>query len=226
MTEASTPTPQPPPPPATTPPPTPPTSPPAAARAHVAQRVTGVFDPATRRQTVLVAAVIAALFFGTQVLNEALPAAASQTSIRTAPGNPVTIGEGWQITPLDGWVATPHDGGSGIRLEKGVVVVDLFVKSFDSAGDLAAAYLDQVLKADATQITASDIETSTATGGSAARFTYQGIFPESDGAIEGEVTAIATGGSGVIADAWSLQGDLGQQLGEVHQMLDSIEATP
>ena len=221
MTEASSPTP-----PAVLPPPAmPPPAPvaPPATAATVVRRVAGGFDPGTRRQTVIVAAVLAALFFGTQVLDEALPAAASPTAIETAPGNPVSIGEGWQITPLDGWEATPHDSGSGIRLEKGVVVVDLEPEAFDSAGDLAVAYRDQVLKADATQLTATDIETTSASGGSAARFTYQGIFPESDGAIEGEVTALVAGGSGVIADAWSPQGDLGEQLADVHQMLDTIE---
>jgi hypothetical protein len=166
------------------------------------------------------------LFFGTQVLDEALPAAASPGAIQTSPGDPISIGTGWQITPLTGWEASAHDSGSGIRLEKGVVVVDLSVESFDSAGDLAAAYRDQVLKADATQLTVTDIETATAAGGSAARFAYQGIFPESDGSIEGEVTAVVAGRSGVVADAWALQGDLGGSLAEVHQMLDTIETAP
>jgi hypothetical protein len=203
-------------------PPVPPAPTHPGAPAQLARRVAGGFDLATRRQTVIVAAVLAAMFFGTQVLDEALPAAASPTAIETTPGNPVSIGEGWQITPLVGWEATPHDSGSGIRLEKGVVVVDLAPESFDSAGDLAVAYRDQVLKADATQLTTTDIETTSASGGSAARFNYQGIFPESDGAIEGEVTAIVAGGTGVIADAWSPQGDLGDQLGDIHQMIDTI----
>lgn len=178
-------------------------------------------DPATRRQTGIVAVVLAAMYFGSQLLNAALPGAAA-TDIQVQPGNPVQIGDGWQITPGDGWVASRHDSGNGIRLEKGVVVIDLFADSFDSATDLANAYLEQSLKAGATQITASDVETASAAGGSAARFTYQGLFPEASVAIEGEVTAIVTGGTGVIADAWSPQGDLGQLLGEIHQMLDTI----
>jgi hypothetical protein len=219
VTEATN---QPPPPPVSPPAAPPPTAPPPPSLAH---RVAGL-DPATRRQTFIVAAVLGTLFFGTQILNEALPAAADATTIEVAPGNPVAIGSGWQITPLDGWAASPHDSGTGIRLEKGVVVVDLFPQEFESAGDLAQAYLDQALKANATQLTATDIETATANNGSAARFTYQGLFPESDGAIEGEVTAIVVSGQGVVADAWAAQGDLGGQIGEVHQMLDTIQVAP
>ena len=208
MTEASTPTPP----------------PPDPASAQVARRTGGAFDPATRRQTVIVAAILAAMFFGTQVIDEALPAAASPGSIATAPGDAVAIGKGWQITPLDGWVASSHDSGSGIRLEKGVVVIDLFPEPYVSAGELATDYLDQALKANATQLTASDIGPATEPGGAAARFTYQGIFQEADGAIEGEVTAIVGGGDGVVADAWSDQGDLGGALDAIHQMVESIEA--
>ena len=201
--------------------------PPAAVAAFGGvQRRPGGFDPATRRQTLIVAAVIAMLFFGTQILNESLPAATAADQITALPGNPVAIGGGWQITPVHGWLASPHDSGTGIRLEKGVVVIDLFPEDFDSAGDLAQAYLDEALKADATQMTASDIETASSEAGSAARFTYQGLFPEATAAIEGEVTAIVTGGHGLIADAWSLQGDLGEQIAEVHQMLDTIEVAP
>lgn len=211
MTEASNPTP-----PA-------PAPPPAAAAPHIAHRVGGAFDPATRRQTLIVAAILAAMFFGTQVLDEALPAAASPGEIATAPGDAVPIGDGWQITPLQGWVASTHDSGSGIRLEQGVVVVDLFPESYNSAGELAQDYLDQALQANASQLTTSDIETATEPGGSAARFSYQGIFQEADGAVEGEVTAIVAGQNGVVADAWSGQGDLGNALGEIHEMLGSIE---
>jgi hypothetical protein len=184
-----------------------------------------VTDPGTRRQTVIVAAILATLFFGTQILDEALPAAASPSEISTAPGDAVPIGDGWRITPLDGWLASKHDSGSGIRLEKGVVVLDLFPEQYDSASALATDYLDQALQANATQLTASDIETVTVPGGSAASFAYQGIFPESDGAIEGEVTAIVSGQTGVVADAWASQGDLGAALGEVHQMLETIRVS-
>ncbi len=205
------------------PPPDAPAVPPAPPSVAVARRAVGGLDPATRRQTVIVAAVLAALFFGTQVLNEALPAAAAPGEIAAQPGNPVPISANWQITPVDGWVASTHDSGNGIRLEKGLVVVDLFPETFDSAGDLATAYLDEALKANATQLNATAIETSTAATGSAARFTYQGLFPENDGAIEGEVTAIVVSGQGVVADAWAAQGDLAGQIDEVHQMLDTIE---
>ncbi|HYK96426.1 MAG TPA: hypothetical protein VE011_11275 [Candidatus Dormibacteraeota bacterium] len=216
MTEAPNPTPE--------PPAAPPGPPPQATAAPTAHRPGGAFDPATRRQTLIVAAILAAMFFGTQVIDEALPAAAAQGSIATVPGDAVPIGNGWQITPLGGWLASAHDRGLGIRLEKGVVVVDLFPEPYGSAGELATGYLDQALKANATQLTASDIGAATEPGGSAARFTYQGIFQEADGSIEGEVTAIVAGGDGVVADAWSGQGDLGGALDEIHQMVESIVA--
>jgi len=135
----------------------------------------------------------------------------------------VAIGGGWQITPGAGWQAKQHGDGQGIRLEKGVVAVDVFPESFSSAGNLAQAYLDEVLKRDATQLTATDIQPVSENGGPAARFDYQGIFNQADGSIEGEVTSVASGGSGVIADAWSPQGDLAEELAEVHQMVDTIE---
>jgi hypothetical protein len=180
-------------------------------------------DPATRRQTVIVAAVIAALFYGSQIVNEALPANA-QGQVAVAPGEPVSISADAQITPLSGWVATVHESGNGIRLEKGIVTIDLFTGTFGAnARELAGAYLDDVLRPDATQITTSETEVVTTETGTAARFAYQGIFKGIDVPIEGEVTALFVGGHGVVADAWTRQGDLGELLGEIHAMIGTIE---
>jgi hypothetical protein len=177
-------------------------------------------DPGTRRQTYVVAAVIALLFYGSQILNEALPANAADP----APGTPVSIGETTQITPLEGWSVTAHDNGFGVRLEKGIVVVDLYQEAVgEDARELAAAYLDEVLRPDSSQFTSSEIEVVTASNGTAARFNYQGFFTGVEFAIEGEVTAIFVDGTGIVADAWSRQGDLGDLLGEVHDMLASVE---
>jgi hypothetical protein len=134
----------------------------------------------------------------------------------------VQIGDGPTITPLDDWVASGHEGG-GLRLEKGVVVVDLFTQASADAGELAALYRDDVLRDQATQLTPGEVETVATDAGSGARFGYQGIFIGISGAIEGEVTAFVSGGSGIVADAWAPQGRLGVALEEVHAMLDSIE---
>lgn len=212
-----------PPPPAAAPPAVaPPGAPPPGAERGAAPRTRlGALDSGTRRQTIVVAAVIAALFYGSQILNEALPANAQG---QVAAGGTVAIGEASRITPLDGWVVTPHEGGPGIRLEKGIVVIDLFPETFgQNAGDLAKAYLDEILRPDATQLTTTETEVATTPNGSAARFGYQGMFTGVDVPIEGEVTAVFVGGNGVIADAWSRQGDLGSLLGEVHAMLETIE---
>jgi hypothetical protein len=181
-------------------------------------------DPATRSQTFIVAAVIAALFYGSSVLNEALPANANDQGQVTVAGEPIAVGGGVRITPVDGWLSSPHENGSGIRLEKGVVVIDLYPESVGgNAGALAKAYLEDILKPDATQLTATDTEVASSAEGTAARFGYQGIFVGVDVPIEGEVTAIFIGAQGVVADAWSRQGDLADLLGEVHEMLDTIE---
>jgi hypothetical protein len=192
---------------------------PAAARPGATAPTTSL-DPGTRRQTAIVAVVLGALFFGSQVLNEALPANAADQR----PGAPVVIVEGARITPFGGWVATPHDGGSGLRLEKGIVVIDLYEEAVgDDAGELATAYLDDFLRTSSTQLTASDVEVISTTNGTAARFTYQGMFTGVDVAIEGEVTAIFVSGEGVLADAWSPQGSLGALLDEVRAMLETVE---
>ena len=183
-------------------------------------------EGSTRRQTLIVAAVIALLFYGSKVLNEALPAAAVE---QASPGTPIEIGDGASLTPLDGWSATAHDNGvPGIRLEKGIVAIDLYPESFGStAAELATGYLDEILRPDSSQLTASDVEVLTSSRGTAgARFRYQGVFTGVDVPIEGEVTALFEGGVGVIADAWTRQGDLAELLGEVRAMVDSIQVAP
>ena len=180
----------------------------------------------TRRQTVIVAAVIALLFYGSRILNEALPAAAVD---QASPGAPIEIGEGASITPLAGWAATAHDQGvPGIRLEKGIVTIDLYPESFGAtAAELATGYLDEILRPDSTQLTASDVEVlASSQGAAAARFRYQGVFTGVEVPIEGEVTAVFEGGAGVIADAWTRQGDLAELLGEVRAMVESIQVAP
>lgn len=183
-------------------------------------------DAASVRPTVIVAVIIAALFYGTQILNEALPAAASEVPVSA--GGSVEIGNGATITPLAGWAASAHDGGDGIRLEKGIVAIDLFAETFgSSAVDLAESYRDQVLEADTTQFTATTIDTFTSSGGTpGAVFRYQGVFTGIDVPIEGEVVVLFDTGLGVVADAWTRQGDLDDALGEIHAMDDSIEVRP
>lgn len=194
----------------------PPSAPPAATASAPQQGL----DPGTRRQTAIVAVVLGALFFGSQVLNEALPANAADQR----PGEPAVIEQNARITPFGGWVATAHEGGSGLRLEKGIVAIDLYEEAVgDDAGELATAYLEDILRTSSTQLTASDVEVVTTTNGTAARFTYQGLFTGVDVAIEGEVTAIFVNGQGVLADAWSRQGSLGELLDEVHAMLETVE---
>ena len=171
----------------------------------------------------IIAIIIAALFYGTQILNEALPAVASEVPVSAS--GAVDIGQGARITPVAGWAASAHDSGNGIRLEKGIVAVDLFVETFgSSAQELAEGYRDQVLAVDTTQFTATEVEVvATGNGTSGARFRYQGVFTGVDVAVEGEVTVLFANGVGVVADAWTRLGDLDAALGEVHAMVATIE---
>jgi hypothetical protein len=191
----------------------------------VARRGAGL-DRASLRPTLIVAAIIAALFYGTQILNEALPALASEVAV-SAEGS-IEIDEGARMTPVGGWVASRHENSSGVRLEKGIVVVDLFAETFAaSAAELAEAYRTDILEADTTQFTATAAEIVTmANGTGGVRFRYQGLFTGVDVAIEGEVTVLYEGGLGVVADAWTRQGDLDAALGEIHDMLDTVEVRP
>jgi hypothetical protein len=183
--------------------------------------VWGGLDPTTRRPTLVVAALIATLFFGSQIVNEAIPARAGVDG--RDPGTPVAIGPDAQITPLAGWSVGELDGG-GIRLEKGFVAVDLFEPDFSgTAADLAQGYVDQVLRPAATQLTSTQPQVATGEAGSAARLTYSGIFTGASGTIEGEVTVFIASGAAVVADAWSPQGELAQAIDEVHEMLNTIE---
>jgi hypothetical protein len=186
------------------------------------RRAWGGLDPTTRRPTLVVAALIAGLFFGSQILNEAIPANAGGNG-GGDPGTPVAIGDVSRITPLAGWSVGRLDGG-GLRLEKGFVVVDLFESSFSgTAGDLARGYVEEVLRPAATQLSATEPQVATGEGGSAARLTYSGIFTGADGTIEGEVTVFVPSGGAVVADAWSPLGQLAPLLPEVHDMLNTIE---
>lgn len=201
-----------------------PLPPPAPARPAAPSR--SFLDGPSVRPTLIVAIIIASLFYGTRILNEALPAAASEVPV-SASGS-VAIGQGATITPLAGWSASAHEGGDAIRLEKGIVAVDLFAESFGSnAAQLAEAYRDDVLAAGTTQFTTTAVEPLTSSSGTpGARFRYQGLFTGVDVAIEGEVTVLFDDGLGVVADAWTRQGDLDDALGEIHVMVQSIEVRP
>ena len=182
-------------------------------------------DPATRRPTLLVAAIIAVLFFGSSLLNEAIPGGTTEVSA----GGSVRIGATATMTAVAGWNVSPHESGDGVRLEKGVVALDLFPETVTTdARGLAEAYIDQILQPDSTELTTTHVEPAfiTETEPSSARFRYQGIFTGAEGPIEGEVTTFVNGGNGIVADAWTRRGALDSLLGEVREMVASIEVQP
>jgi hypothetical protein len=217
------PPPAPPPPAAVAPPAAPPITTVAGQQvAAVTRRAWGGLDPTTRRATLIVAAIIAGLFFGSQILNEAIPANAGSD----VAGQPVAIGQIASIVPLSGWIASPGDDGS-VRLEKGYVALDLFPSAFSGApGALANAYVEEVLRPAATQLTVSEPQVAIGEAGSAARLTYSGIFVGANGTIEGEVTVFVAAGGAVVGDAWAPQNQLAPLVGEVHDMLGTLEVQP
>ena len=184
---------------------------------------TPAIDPATRRPTLVVAAIIGVLFFGSSLLNEALPGGTTEVPA----GGEVKIGETATMTAVAGWEVSPHESGGGVRLEKGVVALDLFPETVTTdARGLADAYLEQILEPDSTELTTTEVEPADEGDTTGVRFRYQGLFTGAEGPIEGEVTTFVIGGNGIVADAWTRQGALDSLLGEVREMVASIVIRP
>ena len=175
-------------------------------------------DPAGVRPTLILAAVIAVLFFGSQILNAVIPAAAGGAD----PQAPGTLDVGAlriQIAP--GWQAL--DGPVGPRIARGSVAIDIGNVPF--TGDVRSLYDEFVAQALAPHAigfgatAASLVEVGN--GVPAARGAYTGVFGEG-GEIEGQLTALVVGGQGYVFDAWGQAGSLNPLLPEVELMLDTL----
>ena len=188
-------------------------------------------DPAMKRPTIIVAAVIVALVVGTQMLNALIPgpaAGGNGSSGGTTNGTTsFDLGRGVSVTPPAGWVVREQPSVlEGIRLQRGGVIVDLLVAPYGGTPtELLSTYADQVLKEDANSLTVHDVVvTGAGNGRPAARAKYDGIFKGS-GHLEGELSTQVFGSTGVIVDAAARQGALEGALGDVHQMLGTIEVS-
>jgi len=115
--------------------------------------VLGRLDPTGWRPTIMVASVLLAVVFGTQIINAALPAARPVgPGPVAAPGTAIPVGNGVYIYPPQGWVAQAA-GSAAVRLTKGSV--ELYART-DLTGDPATmldTYVRQVLETAASQLT-------------------------------------------------------------------------
>lgn len=194
------------------PPPAPPGFPVQAARAPR-------LDPASVRPALLLAGVIAAIFFGSQILNAVVPAASGGAGPQA--GATLDVGQ-LRIQIARGWQSL--DGPVGPRIAKGSVAIDIGTIAFSD--DVRTLYDDFVADALAPHAigfgatAASLVEVGN--GLPAARGAYTGVFGEG-GEIEGQLTALVVAGQGYVFDAWGQAGSLNPLLPEVELMLDTLQ---
>ena len=239
MTEPTSPTPSaPPPPPAraatpTVPPPAPPVAPPPVAAVGAPPAVRSGFrapawlglDSGGWRGTIAFAAALAALVFGTQAINGAIPARGANDG---GQGTGVAISDRVTIHPASGWtVGGKFTDMPGIQFQKGDVAFDVRVTTFTDggAGKLLASYLKQFIVPQATQL---DITTTkeTVVGRQyrAYRATYVALFKELSGPTDGQVTGLVfKDGLAIVFDAWAPQGSLTNALDDIQDMIDTVE---
>ncbi|HEY7600462.1 MAG TPA: hypothetical protein VH741_11090 [Candidatus Limnocylindrales bacterium] len=189
-----------------------------------AQALVGRLDPAGVRPTIVLAVFLGALFFGSQVVNSAIPLPAAPPGATAGPdGRPassVDLGEltvqvpaGWQLT----------DGPVGPRLARGSVAIDIGSLAFNGdATSLYNAFVSEVLAPNATGLSATQPAlVQVGPGVPAVRGIYTGIFGEG-GQVEGHVTALVVDGTGYVFDAWGLVGTLRPLLPDVELVTDTL----
>ncbi len=178
-------------------------------------------DPAGNRPTLVVAAFIALLFFGSQFANAVIP---DGVTGRRPAGGAAEIGN-IRVLLADGWRITDVEGGT--RLAKGSVAID--VLNIDFAGDPSALYEEivaQALAPNAMGFEATDPSLVIIGAGiPAAQGAYAGIFAHA-GEVEGQLTAFVVDGDGYVFDAWSHAGGLSRLVPEVELMIDSVQVIP
>ena len=186
--------------------------------------VLGRLDPTGWRPTIIVASVLLAVVFGTQIINAALPAARPVgPGPVAAPGTAIPVGNGVYIYPPQGWVAQAA-GSAAVRLTKGSV--ELYVRT-DLTGDPATmldTYVRQVLETAASQLTVTTpAPIPLAPGTPALRSAYVGTFDGISQTMEGQLTALVLQGRPILFDAWAIQGQLSAAANELDRMIATVE---
>lgn len=234
--------------PAAAPPPPPPPAGPSFDAAGQARTLFSQLDSTGYRPTAIVVGVILALFFGSQLLNAIVPAAAvgpgnpgpggpgsgpgmtfgpvipGPGSTPLPPGSTLTVGS--LRVPLEsGWVPQEVPGTNIIvRLAKGSVAIDVLSASIAGQADAAAVYSSYMSElADAATGFGSTSANALQIGSGipAARGSYTGVFGQFQ--VEGEVTTFVVGAQGFIFDAWGGSGTLAGSLAEAQRMIDNIQ---
>jgi hypothetical protein len=195
-------------------------------------------DPSGTRPTLIVAAVLAVIVFGSLLLNGALPARSlggqppvqpGQTAPPVSqPGQPIEVAGGIRVYPPAGWIAAPPPATGGqwtntIQLQKGAAIVDLYVRpGFQGdLGALASAFLNEVLAPSSSQLAVSQGVTVPVGGATGVRVTYTGNF--NGQALEGIVIAVILNGRPIVFDAWAPQGQLAPYSADIDRIAQTVE---
>ncbi len=149
-------------------------------------------------------------FGGFLVVGE--PSAATQeiTGDPEAPGQPIQLGPGVTISVPPGWsVEQPGGQPPSLRLSNGIGQMYIAISPVTGdPGQQLQAYLDEVLRPQASQISTSPSQPiEIPSGNPAAFFAYVGTFEGVNAPLEGEVAAVvAPGGTALVVDGWAPEG--------------------
>lgn len=209
-----------------------------------------MLDRTGLRPTAIVLGIIAALFFGSQLVNAVIPTPGVAPGPGIGPGTgpipPVVVpeeptGPGREPRPpgsfltagplriplVAGWQPASTEGSSAIAtLVKGAVQIDLFSTTITGGTPTPAAVYNSYtsfIGQSATGFgTAQPASIQIGSGLPAARGIYTGVFNGNQ--LEGEVTAFITGTTdGWVWDGWGPSGTLGVLLPEIHSMIDNVQ---
>lgn len=204
-------------------------------------------DPTGWRSTLTVAGILAAIVFGSLLLNAIIPARPTTAGIPgpgpvvpgpatpgpvapgpatpgpVAPGQGIDMGNGVIINPPAGWTGQLESGR--LRLQKGSVTVDVHVdpQYQGDAVTLVNSFVQQ-MQAVASQFTATPAQVIALTAGApGARATYVGLFQGIGQPLEGQVTAMTLQGRGLVFDAYAPQGQLATGLPDVTTIINTVQ---
>ena len=217
-----------------------------------ARQAFSVLDPTGLRPTAIVLGIIAALFFGSQLVNALVPAPTVAPGSGVGPGSgpipPVVVpdqpadpGSGplppgsfltagpLRIPLVAGWQSASSTNSSAIAsIVKGAVQIDLFSTSITGGTATPTAVYDTYMSFIGESAVgfgnAQPAGIQIGGGLPAARGIYTGVFGGNQ--LEGEVTAFITGTTdGWVWDGWGPSGTLGALLPEIHSMIDNVQLT-
>lgn len=145
------------------------------------------------------------------------------------PGEPIAVGQGVSIRPPQGWTVDQDRSqpGTSVLLTKGpaIALVQLAPGDGLDPGMVLENYVDQVIAPQALDVSVSEpqpIQLSSGLG--AERQSYVGTFQEAPSPLEGDITGLTgPGGTGVIIDGWTPEGQFLTYAGEIHAMADTAE---